>query len=87
MDEELETIELNPTDCDEIQVCMDYIRQVMPDKKFLFIVYEKDSRPASGYLARCGSNMTAMEVGRALAEVAEYTKQTDIKTYPRRRKN
>ncbi len=87
MAEELETSELSKTEVDELSVCMEYIRQVLPDKKFLMIVYEPDNRVASGYLARCGSNMSKQEVMLCLREVAAHTQQSDLRTHPRTKKN
>jgi hypothetical protein len=87
MPEDLEEVDLTSLEVDEISVCLEYIRQVMPGKKFLLVVYEPDSRPKSGLLARCGSNMKSEEIKRALIEVRRYVSRDNIKVYAKTKRN
>ena len=87
MTEKLEEVELTSFEVDEITVCMEYIQKVLPSKKVLLIVYEPDSRPASGLLARCGSNMSPEMIKRALIEIRRYVNQTSIRVYNYTKRN
>jgi hypothetical protein len=86
MTDKLESVDITEEEVDEVTQAIQYLHTLFPNKKFFMVIYDKDSRPKSGMLARIGSNMSNVEIGLAVKEIQAAVSQHSFKIVPAKRK-